>query len=497
MSHFSLTDAVIIDISYDACRFNCLKINLSLTMKSFDVSRYWGWAALVAWGGALIMFNMLRYDPYGMDENTAFSLLMTWTVIDRLPNPIVFQGILPDLRALIFAPVSLYWPGSLVALKVFMGLMLFLAATLLYRWIKRDGDTETALIASGLLLIAPISLMQINAVGAGPILLLGFALGLWIDKRQRDSGRQLGGWYFTQLLMTVAMVSIHPAGLAFPLALAWHWWQNPISNAHKKQMLIGMAIATIVILIIRFGWPSLDWGVNPLLVLGDVIMGHIPGDPRPKEWSDGVIAAGLVLAVFIFGRHAVLNTLLGRMLGLAIIIGAVAADYGWAFLCMAFVLYLGTPLLIKLNSKMGQHSFLGQRGLVTIVLFITTTAFMVGDRGYRGSVINATLDPHDEIIKALATETQTFEDEFNTISQWPARTMLALKRPVLPMPPDVESHEKLLEIIGKVAYIIFDPFDPDNQVTRDHLANLSGVTETLIQQPNGVIVKFNEHAPKE
>lgn len=465
-------------------------------MKSFDVSRYWGWGALLVWGGTLLALGMLRFDPYGMDENTAYGLLMTWTVIDRMPNPLVLQGA-PDLRALVFAPVSLYWPGSLIALKVFMGLVVFLAVTQLYRWVKAQGNAEVALIASGLLLIAPITLMQINAAGSGPILLAGFAIGLWVDKRQRNSGRQLGGWYFTQLLMTAILVSIHPAGLAYPLALAWQWWRDPISPAHKKQMLFGLGIATVVILLIRFGWPAMPWGSNPLVVLGDVIMGHIPGDPRPKEWADGVIAAALIVAVLVFGRHTILNTLLGRMLGLAVIIGAVAADYGWAFLCMAFVLYIGTPLLITLNSKMGQNNFLGQRGLVTIVLFIATTTFMIGDRGYRASVINATLDPHDQIIKALASETQDFEDEFNTISQWPARTMLALKRPVLPMPPEVESHERLVEIIGKVAFVVFDPFEAENKSIRDHLANLSNVTETLIQQPNGVIVKFKAHAPKE
>ena len=138
---------------------------------------------------------------------------------------------------------------------------------------------------------------------------------------------------------------------------------------------------------------------------------------------------------------------------------------------------------------MGINSFAGQRGLVMVVIFIVATLFMVGDRGYRSSVINGTLDPHDEIVKALAIETQTLKKNFYTISQWPARTMLALKRPVFPLPPRFETAEELLKNIGKIDFIVFDPFDPANKHLRDQLANLTGKIETLVQQPDGVIVK--------
>ena len=232
------------------------------------LQRYWGILILIAWGGAAISLGLLRYDAFGIDETAARALLVSWTVVDRVVNPIVIMGA-PDFRALVFLPLALYWPGSFIAMKVFMLLVLFGAVTLLFRWSRKTFGDETALIASGLTLIAPLALMQINSGGAGPFLLLCFGVGLWLNNTYRAKGKQLGGWYFAQLLLTVIAVSIHPAGLAYPLALAWEWYKNPIDPRQKKQFLIGLALAGLVVLLMRFGWPALQWGVNPLAILGD------------------------------------------------------------------------------------------------------------------------------------------------------------------------------------------------------------------------------------
>ena len=154
--------------------------------------RYWGIGALIIWGGLAIALNLLRFDPYGIDEAAARALLLTWTVADRVVNPIVTLGA-PDFRALLFLPLGAYWSGSFIALKVFMLLMLFAAVTLMYRWSRQHQDAESAMLASGLLLIAPVALMQINAIGSGPFLLLGFGLAAWLDQRYRKVGKQLGG----------------------------------------------------------------------------------------------------------------------------------------------------------------------------------------------------------------------------------------------------------------------------------------------------------------
>lgn len=449
--------------------------------------------ALFIWGALILSIGLLRFDAYGIDESAARALLLNWTVADRVVNPIVTLGA-PDLRALLFFPLGAYWTGSFIALKVFTALMLFGAAIFFYRWSKQEHGDEAALIATGLFVIAPLSFMQINAVGIGPFLLVGFGAGLWLNHAYRDRGKQLGGYYFSQMLLVATIVSIHPAGLAYPLALAWEWRNHPGDENHKKQMQIGVAIAAVFALVFRFGWPTLEWGSNPFISLNSLLMGHIPGDPAPIYATSGILPFLIVMVVFFFNRKTIMESLIPRMLTLALLLGLVAADYGWALIALCFVLYLGTPLLIRANNALGATSFVGQRGLVITLLFVITTMFMLGDRMQRSSVISATVAPHDDIIRALAMETEHLEENFHTASQWPGRTMLALKRPVFPLPPNVDSADELHKILGKVSFIIFDPHDPENKQLRDNIANSSGTMETLINQPNGVIVKIKRPA---
>lgn len=457
------------------------------------VYRYWGIAALLTWGALAIGLNLLRFDAYGIDESAARALLLNWTVADRVVNPIVTLGA-PDFRALLFLPLGAYWAGSFVAVKVFMLFVLFAAATLLYRWSKQHQDSESTLIASGLLLIAPLSVMQINTIGTGPFLLLGFAVGFWLNQKYRRSGKQLSGWYFTQLLLIVTLVSIHPAGLAYPLALAWEWRINPVDTRQRRQLHIGIALAVIFSLLFSYllGRPALEWLTNPLTTLGAAALGHIPGDPKPLEWTSGIFPAMIVAAVIFFQRRRLMEDMLLRMLLLATLLGLAVADYGWALIVLALVLYCGLPLLITANNKLGGQGFAGQRGIVMAAVFIVATLFMIGDRSYRSSIINNTLEPHDDIIRALAIETEEMKENFYTISQWPARTMLAIKRPVFPLPPKFETADELLKNIGKIDFIVFDPFDPKHKDFRDQVSTLSEDIETLIQQPNGVILKVRQ-----
>lgn len=466
-----------------------------------DVSkiyRYWGILALFVWGALAIGLNMLRFDPFGIDEAAARALLLNWTVADRVVNPIVTLGA-PDFRALLFFPLGAYWSGSFVALKVFMLVVLFAAATIMYRWCKEHQDGESALLASGLLLIAPLSLMQVNAVGAGPFLLLGFAAGFWLNNRYRRAGKQLGGWYFMQLLLVVTLVSIHPAGLAYPLALAWEWRVNPVDTRQRRQLHVGIAIAVIFSLLFSYllGRPALEWLLNPMVTLGAAVLGHIPGDPRPLEWTSGILPLMIAAAVIYFQRRRLAEDMLLRMLLLGTLLGLVAADYGWALIVLALVLYGGIPLLIKANNSLGGQGFAGQRGIVMAVVFIVATLFMLGDRSYRSSVINNSLEPHDDIIRALSIHTEEIEDNFYTVSQWPAKTMLAIKRPVFPLPPEYETPEELLKGVGKIDFIIFDPFDPKTTHFRDQVSMLSEHVETLIQQPDGVILKVRQKSDVE
>lgn len=459
-----------------------------MEMIKSKLEQYWGIIVLIVWGALILSLSLLRLDPYGIEESAARALLLNWSVADRVVNPIVTLGA-PDLRALLFLPLGAYWAGSFVALKVFSLLIFFGAVTFLYRWSRKHFSDEAALISSGLLLISPLAIMQINSIGIGPYLLLGFGAGLWINQRYREKGKPLGGWYFTQNLLIVTMVSIHPAALAYPLALAWEWKRDPVDARQQKQIQIGIAAATIFALVFRFGWPGIEWGINPMESLGALFSGKVPGDPVASQWVSGIVPAALLLAVIFYNRKQILENMMSRMLVLAVVLGAASADYGWTLIVLATILFLGIPLLIKLNDAFGAHSFAGQRGIVMIVVFVTATTFMLGDRAYRSSVISGLVSPEDDIIRALAIQTEEIEESFNTGSQWPARTMLAVKRPVFPLPPAAESPEEFQKMIGNIRFILFDPFEPENKALRDNIAASTNVMETLIQQPNGVIVK--------
>jgi len=480
--------------SYMLCRHSYPNLSNSAHMFKDNVEKYWGIIVLLAWGGLAIALSMLRFDPYGIDEAAARALLVNWSVADRIISPIVTLGA-PDLRAVFFLPLGAYWSGSFVALKVFIALLLFSAVVYLYRWCRSIHGDEPALIAAGLILLAPLTFSQINSVGVGPFLLLCFGLGRWLNHAYRVRGKQMGGWYFTQLLLVVTVVTIHPAGLAYPLALALEWKTNPTDDNKRKQMLIGVALAAIFAIVFRFGWPALEWGINPLVSLAAVISPIIPGALHATEWTTGLLPALALLMALFFSRKTIMQDFMSRMMVIALVIGLVAADHGWALIALCIILFMGVPALIQANNNLGAHSFAGQRGIVMVVIFLTATLFMVGDRSYRGGVIGGAVSAQDEIIRSLTLETLDIDKSFNTISQWPARTMLALKHPVFPLPPEAESSEEFYKMIGKIAFIVFDPFDPANKSLRDNIANSTDTMETLIQQPNGVIVKVKEFVP--
>ena len=180
-------------------------------------ARAWILVALVVWGGLALL--LLRHDSYGLEEGAAHALLLNWTLVDGVANPVFTFGV-PDFRAVLYIPVAIYWSGSVLAAKVFTLLITFGAALLLYRWISRETNREAALIASGLWLIAPLTLHTADSLGVGVYLVAIFALGAWLDDAYRAEPRPLGGKYFAQMVLTAISVSLHPAGLAYPLVLA-------------------------------------------------------------------------------------------------------------------------------------------------------------------------------------------------------------------------------------------------------------------------------------
>src|SRR5487761_2264380 len=198
--------------------------------------RYWGYLALLLWG-ALTLF-LLRHTAYALDEGAAKAMLLDWSIGDQVASSAVTLGI-PDMRALLWLPVGYLWPGQIFAMKVITVLMLAFTAAGLFLWQKRHATEESALLATGLLLIAPITLQQVDTLSPGVGLLAAFVAGAWLDRACRESPRAFGGLYFLQLAVCAFSVSLHPAGLAYPLSLMMSWRLQPLDRTQQRIFYIG------------------------------------------------------------------------------------------------------------------------------------------------------------------------------------------------------------------------------------------------------------------
>src|ERR1700690_3493598 len=145
-------------------------------------NKYWAYLALVFWG--LLSFLLLNKTPYGIDEGAARALFLFWSVVDDVVSPIVTTG-LPDFRTIFLVPAGFLWSGNVLAAKITTIFVTSFAAWFIYAWRQRSGDSESALLASGLLLISPLVIDQIDTISVAPYLLTIFALGAWSDKIYR------------------------------------------------------------------------------------------------------------------------------------------------------------------------------------------------------------------------------------------------------------------------------------------------------------------------
>jgi hypothetical protein len=462
-------------------------------------SKLWIYVVMCAWGGAILWFGLVSFTPYGLDEGAAMALLLNWSVVDQVVNPVTTYGG-PDFRALLFIPLGLYWSGSMIAAKVFTLLVCFGSAMLLYHWAKnRAGQfsDEVALIATGLLLISPVLLGQADSMGLGPYLIGVFGLGWILDAHYRASEHSISSLYFVQTLLVAISVTLHPMGLAYPLALAWSWHKNPKSQQQKKQVWIGISIATGIILAMQTGWIALAWLENPFASLSLALLGNNIGFTEEINLAPGIIAALLLIAVVIKQARSLLDDLFGTSLLLALGIGLFVADTSWALLALVVILYCGTPLLIRANLALGiRAGFFGQRGLVMAVLLVLATVFMQSDKAHGVRLESGLLSPTDELIQQLIPEAADPEKHFLAASQWPARTMLVVRADVLPLPPAAANGIEQLKMIKGITHLIFDHNDPDNTQLTKNFREITDATVTLSRQPGGVILALRD-TPKQ
>jgi len=466
----------------------------------FELTRmrpaYWAVLVLIGWGAGLIFTHSLRLDAFGIDEAAARALLLNWSVSDRVISTVFVFG-LPDLRSLLFLPLGLYWPGSLLAAKVFTLLMAFLATYSLYRWTQRRAGAEAALIAGGLFLLSPGLLTQIDSIGSGPYLLLAFSMGAWLDHRYRQAQRPLGGWFFLQLLLIAFIVSLHPIGLAYPIALLLSWYRNPVDERQQRHLYIGAVLAISFEFILRMGWGgTVSWLANPLSFLQSAISGAmLAGSDLGLIFS--VLAAALLLLTIASVRRQLADDVLLSSLTLATIGGLFVSDANWGLVATAALLFLGAPGLIAVNEAVPGHGLMAKRGIVLGLSFLLSLLFLQADKAHHLRVEGDQLGDTDQLILALVEEIKdTPVDETVVMSQWPGKTMLVIKRPVLPLPPSSDNGETLLKNIKGISHLMFDPFDPENHQLRANIAQVSTRTKTLTLQKDGVIIEIEKPASK-
>ncbi len=449
-------------------------------------ARYFGLAALVlAAFGYLALF---RYDAYGIDEDAARALLLNWSVADQLANPISLLGA-PDMRALLFIPLTFHWTGDIIAAKVLTLFLMLGLALLLHRWAESRFGGETALIATGLLMISPAAITQVDAIGKAPYLLLAFWLGCWFEGRYRGSKHPLPSDYFLMLLATAFAVSLHPAGLALPAAIAWFATSQSMDAGKRRSLLIGMAAIAIIIPIVRWGWSPPEWLHNPLPALAAAVLGPQFG-PRGSTPAAGMLVAGTLLLTLAFNMQRLKVDIFSLALAGSILLGALIGDDAWAMLCLACLLYFGVQSLIDLNRRLRWGAgLIAERGIVILAIVVVATAFMNGDRYISFITAHGIKSPSDAVISRLADEAADHDKPFLAASQWPARSMLACRRDVFPLPYAASDAKALYANIRGLTHLAFDYRATRNLELSRQTSLLTKELETLALLPGGVVLK--------
>jgi len=492
----------------------------SSTVKTLRVpAGFWAIVALVLW--ALAVTALIDRSPYGLDEATARAVLFLWSISDAVASPIVTLG-LPDFRAVFLIPAGAIFPGSLLAVKLCTLVMVLALAIGLYRWRRAAGDTEAPLPATGLLLLSPLTLTAIDHMAVGPFLALGFLLGAMADQVYRAGRIRFGGTYFAQLFLIVAVVSLHPAGLAFPLALVLGWLRAAppepagaalIPGTERTHVLVGIALATIIGLLVAGGWPQQQWLGNPVTALAQGIFAVEAESSQGLAlvWVVGLLLAValavLVVAIVRRTRTDLRADPLGLVLALATLVAAASADAAYVMLALVLLLYWGFPALLRV--RVGSGGFVGQRGVAFVLLVLLTTTFLSADRSrYERLRDGPELSAQDQLLHTLVdslqqqhpvktepglvTEEEKARSGPRVASQWPGRTMIACRCSTLPLPPAADTDAAFLANLKGTEYVLFDALSPRNRELSRGFATLGGArAETISLQAGGVLLRLH------
>jgi hypothetical protein len=459
---------------------------------------YQGGLLLLPW--AILVGLGLRSGPYGLTEEGAKALLVAWSIGDAVASAAFTLGT-PDIRVAFFLPLGFLWPGQVIAAKVLTLLTMAGAGVALYRWRRREDQAEAALLATGLLLIAPLTVDSSNALSAAPFLLVICGMAAWLNRITPGERGAFGGAFFAQILLCAAAVTLHPAGLAYPALLFFTWWRNPPDERHRKHFLTGIPLAVLVALAMRPGWTGIIWGQNPLPTAAAVFNGSRSDGPLSVwDWLAGSTLLALTATVAWHERRRLLADLTGSTLLLGVLVGAVAADRTWGVLMLALLLYGGLPWLLRACAPLAGRGLLLQRGWLWLFLLLICTAFMRTNRSDYEAGRRNLLSAQDQLINDFAEGVNSLRTGDSTAggqpsaailvaSSWPARTSIACRCDGLPLPPPAKDPDSQLAMMRGVSYVILGD-NADNRALAINFAQLGPRIEVLARGPGGVVLHF-------
>ncbi|NDU80159.1 MAG: hypothetical protein G3I11_02250 [Ferrovum sp.] len=452
----------------------------------------------VLWG-ILVLF-VLNHQPYGLEEGAAKALAFDWSVADDVASSVLTLGV-PDARALIWLPLAYLWPGQIFVAKVVWVIMLGFTARQLYRWRAEQGHQESALLGTGLFLIAPLTIEQIDTLGVGIPLLALIVFGAWCHQCYQAKPQTLGGMYFGQMFAVAAMVTLHPIGLVFPLWLLWTWYKTPVSAKQQKTYFVGVVFVLILAFLMHRNWTDLldhSWSLQT------ISSWHL-GWQHEDSWWDWVwalVGFTTILLTWIKSQSpdSPIADFLGRILLLCSIFGLWEHDRVWAFMTLTLLLYGGLPWLLKEGSGANRSLIQFQRIVLWSLVFVFCLSASQAARLRYQVNQDQILTPQDELIETLAQEvtqirlqserTKLPPPTLRIASEWPARTMLACRCDVLPLPPEAKNPMEQLKMMQGITALILNPKDDLHVGLVKNLAQLNTELEPVSIQPAGVILKL-------
>jgi hypothetical protein len=437
---------------------------------------------------SLVYLALFHYNRFGIDEGAAHGLLLDWTIGSEKISAVATFGF-PDLRALLFAPLNFNWVGDLTAAKVLTMYLTFATALMLYRWAEKTLDDETALFATGLWLVAPLTIAQTDSIGTGNYLAFCAIASYWLDQYLRASTRTISGYYFIIVMVMALAVSMHPAGLGMALAMAWSWWRHGGGNARRRYAMIGgLGVFISFVLFSRMGWPEVET-FQPMRALAGILIGDLSYFKSLPIGFALVSAVLLLLSAIAAVKRS--RDVFSMMLITGLVVGLIAPDHGWAQLALLLILYEGIKALITLNSRVNVTSVMARRGLVAVAVFALSFLFMIGDKEHFLLKEHHRLQPTDQVISDLARLTSATSKPIYVASQWPARTMLATRRDAFPiLRPVKDDPEAYLKRMQGITYMVFDQYDNRNKLLRRVVAELSDRIQTIAILKGGVILQL-------